>query len=253
MQRTQSLGHHRSGRSGRRSGGLRCDWPECSAGRGPATQCRCGPGAGAAGGNRLAGDGSASWCHLRRHGRSARGPAAGLAALGQPHRMGARQARHLLAPARSHIRLAPSYLPGHSSPARYPDPPRPAVLPDDGVYLPQSPGYREVPAVQVLCPAGWIGPKLDPDQARNDPKTQWTEHGGWARPGNPGTEYLKQYRNARSSAADSPPGRTRRVASPPCAAPGQTPSSDQLRPPAHWWHRPVGISTSSATGYSALR
>jgi hypothetical protein len=114
--------------------------------------------------------------------------------------MGARQARHLLAPARSHIRLAPSYLPGHSSPAGYPDAPRPSVLPEDGVYLPQSPGYREVPAIQILCPAWWVGSKLDPDQARNGRRRQWAEHGGWARPGNPGTEYLKQRRNARYAA-----------------------------------------------------
>ena len=177
---------------------MRCDRPERSAGRGPAAQrCRR-PGAGAAGRNRLARDGSASWCHLRRHGRRAHCPAAGLAALGQPHSMGERQARHLLAPARSHIRLAPSYLPGHGAPARYPDAQPPAVLPEDGLYLPQSPGYREVPAIQVLCPAGWVGPKLEPDQARNSQRTQRAEHGGWARPNSPGTEYLKQYRNARS-------------------------------------------------------
>jgi hypothetical protein len=179
-QRTQILGHHRSGRCDGRSGGMRCDWPERSAGRGPAAQrCRR-PGAGAAGRNRLVRDGSASWCHLRRHGRRAHCPATGLAALGQPHSMGERQARHLLAPARSHIRLAPSYLPGHGAPARYPDAQRPAVLPEDGLPLRQSPGYREVPAILVLCPAGWVGAKLEPDQARNGRRTQRAEHGGWA-------------------------------------------------------------------------
>ena len=45
------------------------------------------------------------------------------------------------------VRLAPHHLHGHRAPARYPGAPRPAVLPEDGVYLRQPPGQDEVPAI----------------------------------------------------------------------------------------------------------
>src|SRR5690348_131808 len=86
--------------------------------------------------------------------------------------MGERQARPLLAPARPDIRLAPHHLHGHSAPAGYPCVPRPAVLPEDGVYLRQSPGQDEVPAIYVLDPARRIDPELEPNQAKTGPKIQ---------------------------------------------------------------------------------
>ena len=117
-QRTQNPGHHRSGRCDGRPAGVRCARPARSPGLGQAAQRGCRPGAGAGERTRLGRDGSAPSRHLRRHGRRARCPAACLAALGQPPGSRERQTRHLLAPARSHIRLAPNHLHGHGAPAQ---------------------------------------------------------------------------------------------------------------------------------------